>query len=369
MDATTLMQEWKTITRLLPPNWEETAKSTGALRRGRNVRDPSTLLLLLMLHVTAGLSLQQAAVRAKMAGLVALSDVALMKRLRGSGRWLHSLAVQLFDASPFRRPVQEVGPSRRIRVVDATTVNEPGSTGSNWRVHYVLGLPTLECDFYDVSDASGGETFRRIPVEPGDIILGDRGYCHRAGVAHVVESQGDVVVRLNGSNFPLLDRQGKAVNLLRLLRTMPRDEPREWAVQFEVAGKRYAARVCAIRNSDAAAERAKARIRRAASKKRRQVQPQTLEFAEYIVVLTTLPPSVSAAQVLELYRARWQIELAFKRLKSLLGVGHVPKRDPVAAQAWIHGKLLAVLLMERLSEEARFFSPWGYPLARAEPLA
>ena len=61
--------------------------------------------------------------------------------------------------------------------------------------------------------------------------------------------------------------------------------------------------------------------------------------------------------------ARWQIELHFKRIKSLLRLGHLPKRSDESARAWIQGKLLTVLLIERLIEDARFFSPWGSPIS------
>jgi hypothetical protein len=71
--------------------------------------------------------------------------------------------------------------------------------------------------------------------------------------------------------------------------------------------------------------------------------------------------SWSAAQVLELYRCRWQIELAFKRLKSLLQLGQLPKQDPASARAWLQLKLLLALLIERLCHQARFFSRLGLP--------
>lgn len=360
MDADTLIREWGIITHLLPPQWEQTARTTGALQRSRNIRDASTLLLLILLHAAAGLSLRQAAARAQRTGLASISDVGLLKRMRSSGQWLHTLAVGMFASSPFRRRLGDVAATRRLRVVDATTVTEPGSTGTDWRIHYVLLLPSLECDFFEVTGPSGGETYRRFPVSAGDVILGDRGYCHREGVAHVVDAGGDVVVRLNSTNFPLLAQNGGRLDLLPLLRTLPAHEPREWPVVFEASGKRYSARLCAVRKSSTAAEKSKAQIRRAAAKKQRQARPETLELAEYIFVLTTLAPQTRTGDVLELYRARWQIELAFKRLKSLLGAGHVPKYDPDSARAWIYAKLLAVLLIERLSQEARFFSPWGF---------
>ena len=362
MDAETLEREWSIITDLLPPQWSELARTTGAIQRARKVRDPSALLLLLLLHAGVGLSLRQAAARARRTGLAEISDVALLKRMRASGAWLQALAAEMFTNSPFRRPLQTIASVRRIRVVDATTIQEPGSSGTDWRVHYVLGLPSLECDFFEVTDPSGGETFRRLPVEPGDLILGDRGYCHREGVAHVLRARGDVLVRLNGGNFPLED-QGTPVHLLERLRTLPAHEPGEWSFTFRASGTLYPARLCAIRKSPAAAERAKTKLLRMAKKRQKQVLPETLELAEYLFVLTTLPgTSASVTEILELYRARWQVELAFKRLKSLLAAGHVPKYDPVSARAWIHGKLLTVLLIERLSHEARFFSPWGFPL-------
>jgi hypothetical protein len=232
----------------------------------------------------------------------------------------------------------------------------------------VLAVPSLECDFFEVTGPSGGESYKRIPVREGDIILGDRGYCRAEGLAHVADAGGDVVVRLHGSALPLLDEEGAAFDPLPALRTLKGHEPGEWPVAFTVDGEVYRARLCAVRKSEAAAERARRHIRRAA-RKQKQVRPSTLEMAEYMVVLTTLSPDTDTAAVLELYRARWQIELAFKRLKSLFGVGHVPKYDETSARAWLHGKLLAVLVIERLSEEARLFSPWGFELAAAKPLA
>jgi Transposase DDE domain len=364
MDATTLAREWGVITGLLPDEWQELARETGALQRARQVRDPGTLLFLILLHVASGLSLRQAAARARVMGLAEISDVALMKRLRGSERWLHALAARMYVSSPFYSPPSGAPPARRIRVVDATNVTEPGSTGTDWRIHYVLQLPSLECDFFEVTDVSGGESFSRFPVRTGDVILGDRGYAQREGVATVRRSGGDVVVRLNASNFPLL-QDGRRFDLLPALRTLEQYEPGEWRVEFDALEERHAARVCAIRKSEEAAQRAKKQVLKAAAKMRRQPRPETLEFAEYIVVLTTIgAETASTAQVLELYRSRWQVELAFKRIKTLLGAGHVPKTDPESARAWIYGKLLAVLLIERLLQEARFFSPWGFRFAR-----
>jgi len=100
-----------------------------------------------------------------------------------------------------------------------------------------------------------------------------------------------------------------------------------------------------------------------ASKKGKELRPETLEYAEYITLFTTASRrNLKGEDVLSLYRGRWQIELAFKRLKSIIGVGHLPKSDATSCIAWLYGKMFVALLVERLYREAESFSPWGYPL-------
>lgn len=368
--ATVLDEEWALLTEFLPADWRELAVEERAIRHQKGITDPAMVLRLILLHVAGGLSLRQAAARAKELGWASISDVALLKRLRSSERWLRALTSRMYGASRFGQRRARINTLRRLRAVDATTVEEPGATGTDWRVHYSVNLSDMTCDFYEVTDERGGETYRRFPVAPGDIILGDRGYSHRQGVAHVVSAKGDVVVRLNWTSFPLLALTGKSFDILAHLRQMEGHVAHQWDVQFEVDDQRYRARLCALRKSHAAAQNAKERIRRTAVRKQKNIHPDTLEFAEYVFVLTTLDSrQFSAADVLELYRARWQIELVFKRLKSLLRLGHVPKYNDQSARAWIEAKLLTVLLIEALQDKAHFFSPWGYKLSAPQSLA
>lgn len=370
MHFSALESEWALLTRFLPEGWQELARTHGALRRTRGIKDADTLLRLILLHVAAGLSLRQTVVRAKNAGLAEITDVALLKRLKASEPWLRAMTESMLKQTRFRQDLNPQWGNRRVRVVDATTVQEPGATGTSWRVHYGLHLPSLECDFFEVTDVTGGETFKRLPVQPRDLILGDRGYAHPEGVEHIVRNGGDVVVRLKHKHFPLRAKDGEKFEFLRHLRTLHEYEPGDWDVEFDTSSGRISARLCAVRKSPDAAQRAKNQLMKAAKKKGKSVAPDSLEAAEYVFALTTVPQAeASAANVLELYRARWQIELAFKRLKSLLQAGHVPKYDPTSARAWIQAKLLTVLLIDRLTEAASFFSPWGFPLITPQPMA
>jgi hypothetical protein len=256
-----------------------------------------------------------------------------------------------------------LGQRYRLRALDATFIQEPGSTGTDWRLHYSLRLPELICDFFEITDAQGAEHLRRLPVEKGEIILADRAYSRRPGAATILRAGADLVMRLLPSSFPLLTGAGKGFELLSRLRSAVRRPGKVWeqAVAFEHEGERFPLRLCVVRKSAAAASVAQRKARYERERKRGVVRETTLEFAAYVCVLTSLPATViSARQVLELYRCRWQIELAFKRLKSLLQLGHLPKKDPRSCRAWMQAKVLIALLTDKLILESELFSPWGY---------
>jgi hypothetical protein len=105
---------------------------------------------------------------------------------------------------------------------------------------------------------------------------------------------------------------------------------------------------------------------RQARHQQRSPSGKAIEAAGYVFVWTSLPAKAfPGPKVLVLYRVRWQIELAFKRMKSILGLGQLPKQADASARAWLHGKLFIALLLDRLLHEAEAFSPWGYSLESA----
>lgn len=364
-----LDEEWDFLTNLLPKDWREQARATGALRRARGIGSADILLQLILMHTATGLSLRQTVVRARQQSVADISDVALLKRLRSSEPWLRWLTAQMAQMGE-AEVVRRVCAERRVRVVDATTVEEQGGAGTDWRVHYTLCLPDLGCDFFEVTDEHGGESYQRIPVEPKDLLLADRGYSQAAGVGAVKDAQGDVLVRWNSFSFPLKTRDGKPFDALKELSKLPKRGAREWEVCFEHGGRSYRGRLCALRKSAVATARAQEKMRQKAIRKQKQLNPEALKLAEFVTVFTTVSREVlDTDEVLELYRVRWQIELRFKHLKSLLGLGCLPKYDQRSCRAWIQAKLLCGLLIERLMREAKFFFPWGYRLPAAKPLA
>ena len=143
-----------------------------------------------------------------------------------------------------------------------------------------------------------------------------------------------------------------------------------WQVRVvDAVGVAASGRVCALRKTREAIRMAHKSMRQQASKKGKQLRPETLRYAKYVIVFTTFPAlEFSPAQVLDWYRTRWQVELVFKRFKSIAELGHLPKHDERSAKAWLYGKLFVALLVEKLIGHARSISPWGYELG-APPAA
>jgi hypothetical protein len=367
------VEEWEIVQRVLPVGWQEKARELGALRRCREFPDAATLLRVLLIHLAEGCSLRETVARAAEGGLVEVSDVALLKRLKVSGEWFRWMGEALMErwVTPKAvRPLLEEG--LRVRIVDGSTVSEPGATGSTWRLHYATRLPSLACDEVHVSDLTVGESLCRFGVAAGDLLIADRGFATRNGVRHVHRHGGSVIVRLNLTNLPLVDAKGRPFALLPHLRRLSATRAGDWPVRLAEEKKSLTpvlGRVCAIKKSRAAAQRARDKAARESRHQGHQVRPETLEAAGYVFVFTTLGAHIPASAILELYRGRWQVELAFKRLKSLLALGHLKKVDPEGAKAWLQGKLLVAVLIEALFALAERFSPWGFPVEPTFPLA
>jgi hypothetical protein len=279
------------------------AWQSGAVRRLRGFLSADVLLRVLMLHVARGYSLRETVVRARLANWTDISDVALLKRLRHSEEWLRFLCVALLRENVGHQ--FDAGINSRARVVDGTIVREPGKTGGQWRILYSIRLPSLECDFFEVTATIGegsGESLCRLPVTQRELILADAGYCSVAGIEYICQKGADALVRVNPQSFVAYSVCGKRICLLSRLRSLSKvGRLGEWRVVLHGHGSEFAGRLCAVRKSDRAIQHAHRRLQRKASKKQMITRPGTLEFAKYVIVFTTRS-SGSTADVLKTYR-------------------------------------------------------------------
>lgn len=365
-----LHDEWPILIKFLPAGWQAKATELRALVRKRKFDSADTLLRVLLIHLADGKSLRTTATYAKEAGLCDVNDVALLHRLRAAEEWFHWIALGLLADLQVQSGPTMLTRKFRVRLVDGTAISESGSTGTDWRIHYAFQLNTFRCDTFKITSPKVVEDFQLYPVERGDLVVGDRGYCKRKGIKHVLDGGGHVLVRFHSVSLPLYTRQGASFDVLGQLRLLQDGEPGDWDVWFRDPyddSQLIKGRFCALRKSKEAAELAKAKLRRMESKKGKKLRPETLEHAEYVGLFTTADRhKLKGAEVLSLYRGRWQVELVFKRLKSVAGIGDLPKHNPDSCVAWLYGKMIVALLAERLHQEAESISPWGYPFRQGE---
>ncbi len=357
-------EEWRVLTSFLPENWQEMAAHTGALRGLRKDKSPENLLRTLLIHLGCGHSLRETVVRARQAHLADLSDVALLKRLRKSRDWLYAMCLALFQEHGV---AVSSDAGHQVRAFDATVVSEPGRTGSMWRLHYSVNLPSLGCDFFKLTSTKGpgtAESLKQFPVRAGDYILAERGYATAYGIQHVARAGGYLTVRVNTGTLRFVTESDKPFDLLAAVESVERiGAVGVWTAKVR-ADPPVSGRLCVLKKTEEATRKACDAIYKTAQRKGKTPLEETMRFARYVILFTTFPQDrFPATDVLQWYRLRWQVELVFKRFKSLAQLGHLPKFDDESAKAWLYGKLLVALLTEKIDRHARTLSPWGYPIA------
>lgn len=365
METTLIEEDWGILKKLLPDGWESKAIELGALARKRKIKSAEALLRVMMIHLASGKSLRTTSAYALEAGICDINDVALLHRLKASSEWFRWLARGLFQSLKGAPLPNESFRKFRIRLVDGTSISEPGSSGTDWRIHYCFLLNTLHCDSFKITSPKTVESFELYDVANDDLLIGDRGYCKRKGIMHVLNENGQVLVRFHSTNLPLFKRNGNPLAILEKIEALKDGEVGDWDVWFKdpETDQLVKGRICAIKKSKEAIEKAIKKLHRQASKKCKKLRPETIEYAKYVILFTTVNRhNLKGEQILELYRYRWQIELVFKRLKGIIGIGHLPKYNIESCISWLYGKMVVALLVERLHQEAEFFSPWGFPI-------
>ena len=353
-------QNWKAITDMLPADRDQTARETGAFTRAREIKSSDDLLRLLCFYSWTNLSLRDTAASANEADIASVSDVALLHRFQKVGGWIEKMVGQLLEAR-LPPPLLSALPYH-MRLADASALSLIKSSGTDYRLHASYCLLSQRFQSLEITDATQGESLKRLTIQPGELVIADRAHGHRVGIAQVLEQGGQVLLRFAWNHLPLQTRGGEVFDLMTELMRLKPGETGDWEVQTApVPAQELCAlrgRVVAIPHTPEATRKAEAAARKAAKKKHRVILPQTLVACGYLFVFTTLKAEeADATLILALYRFRWQIECAFKQLKSQLHFDHIKARDPALVRAFLFCKLLGAVLIEDLCNEGFSFSP------------
>jgi len=367
-----ILDYWPEVQAHLPSGFdlERTARARGAFTRARQVKDAATLLRLALAYGACGMSLRETCAWAEAAGLASLSDPSLIERLCKAAPWLGDIVAALI-AGQAKMPAGRWA-GYRLRALDATSICEPGADRTTWRLHAGYDLASGQVDHIELTDGRGAESLRRLPYRPGEIVLADRGYAKPRDLRPVIEQGGHFIVRTGWNALRLLHPDGTAFDLFAALAAQAKQES-EINVRIgegTTVAEPLIVRLVVRRKSPQQAEAEQQRLLKEAKKRGKKPDPRSLEAAKYILLLTTLPQAAfAAADVLALYRFRWQLELAFKRMKSLAGLDELAAKKPELARAWIYARLIAFLIAEQSAGQVPDSSPSAPSKASRKPIA
>lgn len=356
-NRSTLLDRWSEVRERLPAGYdlEARARACGAFLRARAVRSAEELLRLALAYGACGMSLRETCAWAETAGIASLSDPSLLERLTKAAPWLGELVGAVIAEQADMPAGRWAG--HRLRVLDGTSICHPGADRTNWRLHVGYDLATGQVDQLELTDGRGAESLRRLVYQAGEIVLADRGYARPGDLRPVIAAGADLIVRTGWNSLRLLNPDGGSFDLFAVLAAQ-REQEGETLVRIHegtpqpLGPEPLILRLVIRRKDPQHAEAEQERLRKEAQKRGREADPRSYEAAKYILLLTSLPRDTFATvDVLALYRFRWQIELAFKRMKSLAGLNALPAKNPDLARTWIYAKLLAILIAERIAGE------------------
>jgi hypothetical protein len=253
-----------------------------------------------------------------------------------------------------------------LRIADGSTLSQRGSKGTDWRLHGVYDLAQGGFCHLEVTDRKGAESLLRCAPVTGEVLMADRGYAKakelRACLAPSASGPRDFIVRVGWKAVALRDPAGGPFSLIaQLKKPFLADVPREWAVQAVVGSARrhtlLPVRLIVMPLPADKVEAKRVKLRRNASKHGEILDPRSLVAAGFMVLVTSLPEEIPADEICSAYRLRWQIELAFKRLKSLIHLDRLPTRTTAGSLSWLYAHLILTLLTEDICQDFLEASP------------
>ncbi len=368
-----ILDHWPELSAHFPPGFdvEATARARGAFTRAREIKNAATLLRLALAYGGLGMSLRETCTWAEAGGIASLRDPSLLERLCKAAPWLGDMVAALI-AERTKAPAKRWA-GYRLRALDGTSICQPGADRTTWRLHVGYDLATGQVDQLELTDIHGAENLQRLTYQLGDIVLADRYYARPRDLRPVIDAGAHFIVRTGWNSLRLLQANGEPFDLFAALAAQAEQQGEVQVRIYEgttEALEPLSLRLVIRRKNPEQAAAEQKRLLKDAKKRGKQPDPRSLEAAKYILLLTSLPAAdFPPADILALYRFRWQIELVFKRFKSLAGLDELPAKNPELARAWIYARLIVAIIAEQIAGQVPDSSPSGHGNTSRKPIA
>ncbi len=297
------------------------------LKRKRVLKSLELLIKAIFLYLTEQLSFQRLSDRMACLYHVVMSDTAWRKQFLKAA----PILVEWVLAQQGRTEPEDSGGTvlgcTDVYAVDATDLPVQGGDATSRRVHTVFSICERRCVCTDITDRHGGESLTRFPLRPGALYFADRAYGRTPQLAYAMEQKAHVVTRIapNQVAFYTAPDCREKISFPSLLN----GEAFSTVAYFKWKQKVYRIRLLGAKLPEEKREATEKRLRRKANRNQRRLSEDTVRYAGWVFLGTTLPDACTDAEILEAYRLRWQIELHFKRIKSLLNFHKIRRSSDI----------------------------------------
>jgi DDE family transposase len=364
------------LVQVLPRQWKSLMVELGAFYYGNRIRTPEQLLRAILMYCGMDLSLLELSLVMRFDG-IEISRQGLCKRLNRCAaflEWLNkeTLGMQEPPALPEHR---------RFLACDGTELSRSSPHSPRLRLHLCIDLLSLRFVQVRLTMSKQGESLKKFEFRRGDVVLADRNFCRYQSVLYAkLDCGADLLVRWQ-SHFPVYESPSaeQPLSLHQKLQGQAEKSITSFPVWIKYSAKskeknkrELGGHLHIYRMTKDEAELSKRKLIKNGKRKNRTVSKEAEFLSQFVILFTTVPPSeISPEVAIALYRCRWQIELAFKNLKSLLHIEHFRTHpESQLTQVYIWGKLLYALLIDSklrkalaqdwtsLSSPSRFLALW-----------
>lgn len=348
--------ELRDILKQMPEGYKKACWETKAMDRRRGIQDEDTLLTL-CLYYSYENSLIDTKNYALTSFMVNISDVGFMKRFKKCNEWIKWLNKHMIQEKIAIYDVPEKLKTKNVIAIDASNITSKGAVKQTWRLHYAVNLFSMTTEQFKITPESKGESLKNYELHENDLILADRIYATITGIEYCYNAGADYILRIRNKAFKLYDKAGNEVVLSELMKDIG-DACCDFHLYYMNSAKELKPiRFCAVQKTEEEKAVEQKKLKRKESKKQIKISEETKFSHNYFFVITSLDEAFSAEEIIALYRLRWQVEMVFKRFKSILNLGSMPTRTAASSEVWLNCKMLIALLIEKLMLSVDF-SPY-----------
>lgn len=338
----------KKIASHLPQDLDLLLKQSGCVKRFRGVSCAIDLLKAVFLYSVSGISFSMLSTAMHALSIASISDTAWKKRFSSFAPFLQLLCSNLL-AEMVPTSSRKASSSRPVFFVDASVIRQQGKKQRQQRVHLSYSFSENRVNQIQVSDHHTAESLLHFSIKPGDIFLADAGYGTAKNYAYAREQKADVILRMTPSNLPIYNAEGKKIDPSAFLKEEGGEKE---AIKERFGWIRYQedwhfVRILATKLPEGKAKEARKRKLRKASKNQYKLREESLFYAGYMMLITSLGIEYGKEEIVHLYRSRWQIELLFKRWKQNLSIQTIRRGEEAYAKTIVYAWLLIWMLVEK----------------------